>query len=97
MHSLYDALSASLVQVSNVLWQVGCGDGIARPYMARSISVVLVYIREAHPADGWSMGESTNGQHLYKQTHSHGERLEVAAAFVKARKDMLDGVHVVLD
>lgn len=43
----------------------------------------LVYIREAHPADGWQVPQNQRDQIIYDQPKSDNERLEVAHACVR--------------
>lgn len=60
----------------------------ARPHMeSGDLAMFLVYIREAHPADGWEMatpdGEKTN------QPTTLDERMRVARRFAAHHKDTL--------
>ena len=68
--------------------------GAARPHIdAGTLSAFLVYVREAHPTDGWS---NPNGL-LYAQTRTLEGRLRVAGAFHEAKRELLQGVAVLVD
>ena len=54
---------------------------LTQPFVdAGDLSVLLVYIREAHPLDGWAM-KASDGM-CYRQPKTIEDRLKVAAAFV---------------
>lgn len=42
------------------------------------VEFLLVYIREAHPADGWQMPENEKDGVVFKEPKSHEERQSVA-------------------
>ena len=60
----------------------------------KSLALVLVYIREAHPKDGWSI-EAGNGK-CYMQTRQLDDRLEVARDFIEGMP-CAEGLPLVVD
>merc|ERR1711988_136994 len=72
---------------------------IAQPYInAGQLSALVVYVREGHPADGWTLGnESSHGQHMFKQARTLEDRVSAAKAFAEARKDVLGAIPVLVD
>jgi alkylhydroperoxidase family enzyme/thiol-disulfide isomerase/thioredoxin len=55
---------------------------------------VMVYVREAHPTDGWKMESNAKMGVAVKQPTTYGERVEVCAAF---RKKLNPGMTVLVD
>lgn len=45
---------------------------------APDVAIYLVYIREAHPTDGWQVPANTKDEILFTQPTTIGERTEVA-------------------
>lgn len=52
---------------------------IYKTYQQRAIFYIL-YIREAHPTDGWQTASNLNEGIIYEQTHTLERRHEVASA-----------------
>jgi hypothetical protein len=52
---------------------------IYRAYQQRA-TFYIVYIREAHPTDGWQTTSNLNEGVIYEQTHTLDQRREVASA-----------------
>jgi len=83
--------------------------GLVRPLIDTSkLCMINVYIREAHPEDGWSLSSNTSGETVeaatgikktvcYMQTHQIAERLQVASDFVAAMGPVLQGIPLVVD
>lgn len=46
------------------------------------VAVYVVYIREAHPSDGWQVRKNERDGVVFKQPKTEGERAEVASACV---------------
>ena len=68
---------------------------LTRPFVdAGTLSVLLVYIREAHPLDGWAMAASDGL--CYRQPKTIDDRLKIAAAFV-AHTPMAAGLRLLCD
>jgi len=70
--------------------------------------MVNVYIKEAHPSDGWELDTNTSGetfQHTfgskrkicYKQTHTLAERISVATEFMKAIRHVAKSIPLLVD
>jgi thiol-disulfide isomerase/thioredoxin/Ca2+-binding EF-hand superfamily protein len=55
---------------------------------------VMVYVREAHPTDGWAMESNVRAGVAFKQPTTLAERIEVCEAF---RKRLKPGMPVVVD
>jgi thiol-disulfide isomerase/thioredoxin len=55
---------------------------------------VMVYVREAHPTDGWAMASNDRAGVAFKQPTTTAERAEVCEAF---RKRLKPGIPVVVD
>jgi thiol-disulfide isomerase/thioredoxin len=55
---------------------------------------VMVYVREAHPTDGWAMESNAKAGVVFKQPTTLAERAEVCEAF---RKRLKPGMPVVVD
>jgi thiol-disulfide isomerase/thioredoxin len=55
---------------------------------------VMVYVREAHPTDGWVMESNAKSGVVYKQPTTLAERAEICEAF---RKRLKPGMPVVVD
>jgi thiol-disulfide isomerase/thioredoxin len=55
---------------------------------------VMVYVREAHPTDGWVMESNAKAGVVFKQPTTLAERAEVCEAF---RKRLRPGIPVVVD
>ena len=56
-----------------------------------------VYIREAHPSDGWDLDFNKRQGICYKQTHTLEDRLTVARAFAGAMEGEARKVPLVVD
>ena len=70
---------------------------VVRPMMAKGIlTVLLVYIREAHPTDGWDNGASSPLPKL-KQTHTRDARMAAAKLFCETAGGLLEGITVLVD
>jgi thiol-disulfide isomerase/thioredoxin len=54
-----------------------------------SATFVMVYVREAHPTDGWKMEQNTKVGVTAKQPTSYAERVEVCEQFKKLLKPEL--------
>lgn len=50
------------------------------------VAFYIVYIREAHPTDGWQVGPNEKEQVLYKQPTELGQRAKVAGQMCSALK-----------
>jgi alkylhydroperoxidase family enzyme len=59
--------------------QAGNVEKVYRAYKDRA-TFVMVYVREAHPTDGWSMSDGEPGGVAVRQPRSDDERREVARA-----------------
>jgi thiol-disulfide isomerase/thioredoxin len=55
-------------------------DGIARRY-ADDATFVMVYVREAHPSDGWAMASNTKAGIEVKQPTTYDERVKACGLF----------------
>ncbi len=83
--------------------------GLVRPFIdAGKLCMINVYIREAHPEDGWSLSSNADGKTVeavtgvkkkvcYMQTSKIAERLRVASDFVTAMNHILDGIPLIVD
>ncbi len=63
--------------------QSGNVEKLFRRYQDRA-NFVMVYVREAHPTDGWSMESNDRVGVALRQPRSYGERVEVAQACSRA-------------
>lgn len=85
---------------------------LAQPLMkANKLRLINVYIREAHPTDGWRLDENDSGvvsqaalgvkrKICYTQTKTLDERISVANDFMEASKAGgldVEGVQLVVD
>jgi len=69
----------------------------ARPWItAKKLSAVMLYIREAHPTDGWSNGDDSPLPKI-AQTHTMADRRAAAARFAESAKEQMEGVPIWLD
>ena len=68
-------------------------DSIRERYKDRA-TFVMVYVREAHPTDGWSMQSNARFGVAAKQPKSYEERVEVCELF---RKMVKPGMKMVVD
>ena len=67
-----------------------------RPYLdAGSLSLFLVYIREAHPEGGWAI-PAADGI-CYRQPKTLASRLAVAAKFAEHQSEWCAGVPMLVD
>ena len=57
--------------------QAGNVEKLYRRYKDRA-TFVMVYVREAHPTDGWSMESNDRGGVSYRQPRSYAERVGIA-------------------
>jgi hypothetical protein len=55
---------------------------------------LMVYVREAHPTDGWAMASNDRAGVAFKQPTTTAERAEICEAF---RKRLKPGIPVVVD
>ena len=53
-------------------------------YKNEDIRFLAVYIREAHPTDGWQVPENLEQNILYKAPTTDAARIEIAAAYQAA-------------
>jgi thiol-disulfide isomerase/thioredoxin len=68
-------------------------DAVYRKYKDEA-DFLMVYVREAHPTDGWKMDSNAKAGVSFKQPTTYGERVEVCEAF---RKKLTPGMPVVVD
>jgi hypothetical protein len=68
-------------------------DAVYERYKDRA-TFLMVYVREAHPTDGWTLGSNTRAGIAIKQPTTNAERSEACGQFLKKLKP---GMPVVVD
>lgn len=68
-------------------------DAVYRKYKDEA-NFLMVYVREAHPTDGWKMNSNAKAGVSFKQPTTYPERIEVCEQF---RKRLNPGMPVVVD
>jgi len=82
---------------------------LCEPFIAKGLlKVVNVYIREAHPTDGWELDSNQSGKTMkaafgtkqnicVKQTHQLADRIAVATAFLNGITGAAKRIPLVVD